>query len=188
MTGIIPPLSMAQDLALRRELTMGERLLWSAQPGANRLKAGLVLWVFAIPWTVFALFWEAMAFLPWAEETHTPDGIRLTFGIVMPLFGIPFVLIGFWMLWKPIAAMQQAKSTVYALTDRRLFRLVEGRKKKLETVLLNQIGPMDRSEGADGWGNLRIQTHSYVDSGGDRVTERFEVLGVPDIARLLGKK
>jgi hypothetical protein len=175
---------MPLDLALRRELTTGERLLWSAQPRGKRLIAGLAIWIFAIPWTAFALFWETMAFLPWAGETHTPDSVRLSFGIIMPLFGIPFVLIGFWMLWKPIAAMRQAKSTVYALTDRRLFRLVGGRNKKLETVLLNQIGPMDRSESADGWGNLRIQTHSRVDSDGDRITERFEVLGVPDIARL----
>lgn len=175
---------MALDQSLRRELVAGERILWSAQPRASRLKAGFGIWAFAIPWTVFALFWETMAFLPWAAETHTPDNIRLTFGIVMPIFGLPFVLIGFWMLWKPIAAMRKAKSTAYALTDRRLIRLVEGKKREAATVMLDQIGPFDRSEGADGWGHLRVQTHSHVDSEGDRTTERFEILGVPDVARL----
>lgn len=184
MTGAVPPLPMALEQSLRRELTASERLLWSAQPRASRLKAGFGIWVFAIPWTVFALFWESMAFLPWMAETKTPDNVRLTFGIVMPIFGLPFILIGFWMLWQPIRAMRKAGSTAYGLTNRRLIRLVEAGKRETASVLLDQIGPMDRSERADGSGHLRIQTHSHVDSEGDRITEKFEVLGVPDVARL----
>jgi hypothetical protein len=49
---------------------------------------------------------------------------------------------------------------------------------------LHQIGPIDRREDRDGFGDLRIQTHSTVDSEGDRTTERFEVLGIPGVARL----
>jgi membrane protein implicated in regulation of membrane protease activity len=184
MTLAAPPLPIALDQSLRRELTAGEHLLWSAQPSASRLKAGFAIWAFAVPWTVFSLFWEAMALLPWAAETHTPEGMRLTFGIIMPIFGLPFVMVGFWMLWTPVAAMRKAKSTAYALTNRRLFRLVEKRKRETASVLLDQIGPMDRSEMADGWGSLRIQTHSRLDSDGDRITERFEVMGVPGVARL----
>lgn len=175
---------MALDQSLRRELIAGERLLWSAQPRASRLKAGFVIWAFAIPWTVFALFWESMAFLPWLAEPKTPDNMRLTFGIVMPIFGLPFILIGFWMLWQPIRAMRTAGSTAYGLTNRRLIRVVETGQRETASVLLDQIGPMDRSERSDGTGHLRIQTHSHVDSEGDRITERFEVLGVPDVARL----
>jgi hypothetical protein len=175
---------MALDQSLRRELVAGERLLWSAQPLARRLKGGFGIWVFAIPWTVFALFWESAAFLPWLASSKTPDAMRLTFGIVMPLFGLPFILIGFWMLWKPIQAMRQAGMTVYGLTSRRVIRIVEGKTRTVASVLLDQIGPIDRSEAADGTGHLHIQTHSHVDSEGDRTTEKFTVLGVPDVARL----
>lgn len=156
MTLAVPPLSMTLDQALRRELTAGEHVLWSAQPRAARLKAGFWIWAFAIPWTVFALFWEAMALLPWAAETHTPAGMRLTFGIIMPIFGLPFIMVGFWMLWTPVAAMRKAKSTAYALTNRRLIRLVDAGRRETTSVLLDQIGPIDRSERADGWGNLRV--------------------------------
>jgi len=33
---------------------------------------------------------------------------------------------------------------------------------------------------------LRIQTGTRTDSDGDKVTERFDVMGVPDVARLEG--
>lgn len=181
-------LSPALDQALRRELLAGERLLWSAQPRAGKLRRGFGIWLFAIPWTAFALFWEVMAFLPWFASSKTPQAIQWSFGIVMPLFGLPFVAIGLWMLWQPIRAMRGAGDTAYGLTERRLLRVIEtqgrGGERKVDSLLLRQIGPIDRREGRDGFGDLRIQTHSTVDSDGDRKTERFEVLGVPEVARL----
>jgi hypothetical protein len=177
----LPP---ALDQALRGELTAGERLLWRAQPRASRLKGGFGIWLFAIPWTVFALAWESMALLPWLAATGTPDRLQWTWGVVFPIFGLPFILVGFWMLWQPIGAMRKASATVYGLTNRRIMRLVAGKHREMASVLLDQIGPMDRSEGVDGWGHLRIQTHSRVDSEGDRQTEKFEILGIPGVARL----
>lgn len=184
MTGSSIPLPLELDTALRRELGAGERILWSARPIPGKLKAGFGIWLFAIPWTAFALFWEAASLLPWATSSQTPSAIQWSFGIVFPLFGLPFVLIGFWMLWMPIRAMRNAGSTAYGLTNRRLIRLVSGERHEVASVLLDQIGPMNRDEGQDGTGNLRIQTHSRVDSDGDRLTEKFEVLGVPDVAKL----
>ena len=179
-----PPLPFALDQSLRRALVTGEQLLWRAQPRARGLLGGFWIWVFAIPWTLFSLGWEAAAFLPWLAETKTPDAMRLSFGIVFPLFGLPFILIGLWMLWTPIRAMRQAKLTVYGLTNRRLLRLVEGRKREVSSVLLDQIGPLTRHEKADGSGHLSIQTHSRVDSDGDRITEKFDIWGVPGVAQL----
>lgn len=179
-----PSLSPLLEQSLRRELLAGERLLWSGQPRAGKLKRGFGIWLFAIPWTAFALFWETMALLPWSASTHTPTAIQWSFGVIFPLFGLPFVAIGLWMLWQPIRAMRRAGATAYGLTDRRLLRVTEARDRKVQSLVLHQIGPIDRRESRDGFGDLRIQTHSRVDSDGDRVTERFEVLGVPDVARL----
>jgi hypothetical protein len=57
------------DSILRRELMPGERLLWSGRSQPGKLKAAFAIWFFAIPWTAFALFWEAMAFMPWFAGT-----------------------------------------------------------------------------------------------------------------------
>lgn len=176
-----PDPALAQ--ALRRELLTGERVLWSASPRGGWLLGGFAAWLFAIPWTVFALGWEAAAFAPWFAN-KTPDAIRWGFGIVFPLFGLPFIAIGFWMLSRPIQAIRQARRTLFALTDRRVIRLVEGRRREVQSVLLDQIGPIDRRERADGHGDLAIQTHSRVDSDGDRITEKFLICGVPEVARL----
>ncbi|MBK9269685.1 MAG: hypothetical protein IPM67_13745 [Sphingomonadales bacterium] len=184
MTEFRKPLPPELEQALRRELIAGERLLWSAQPIGRRLKAGFGIWFFAIPWTLFALFWESMALMPWAASTETPDTIMYAFGIVMPLFGLPFILIGFWMLWQPIRSIRVARSTVFGLTNRRLIKLEQSSKRTVSSVLLDQIGPIDRSEAKDGVGNLKIQTHSTIDSDGDRHTQRFEILGVPEVAKL----
>jgi len=41
---------------LRRELLPAERLLWSGRPDPARLRAAFAIWLFAVPWTAFALF------------------------------------------------------------------------------------------------------------------------------------
>jgi hypothetical protein len=178
--------SLELDAILRRELLPGERLLWSAQPSLHKLRTVFAIWLFAIPWTAFALFWETIAFLPWFASSHTPDAMKWSFGIVFPLFGLPFIVVGFGMLWMPFATRRKAAQTIYGLTDRRVLRISAGRKRESASVLFAQMGPIDVSADADGFGTLRIQTGTGRDSDGDRVTERFEITGVPDVTRLEG--
>lgn len=174
------------DTILRRELLPGERILWSGRPDPRRLKAVFLIWLFAVPWTAFALFWEAMAFMPWIPSTHTPDAIRWSFGMVFPLFGLPFIAIGLGMMWMPMRALNKARQTIYALTDRRVMRVTAGKARAAASVMIDQMGPIDVTADSEGYGTLRIQTGSHIDSDGDRVTERFEVAGVPDVSRLEG--
>jgi len=139
-----------------------------------------------VPWTAFALFWEAMAFLPWMASTHTPPGIQWSFGIIFPLFGLPFIGVGLSMLWMPFKARRKAAQTIYGLTDRRLLRVTAGARRESASVLISQMGPIDVTADADGYGTLRVQTGTSRDSDGDKVTERFEVFGVPEVNRLEG--
>ena len=175
------------EAILRRELMTGERIIWSGQPKPSKLYAVFGIWLFAIPWTVFSLFWEAMAsVMLWSSGTHTPDAIRWSYGIVFPLFGLPFVAIGFAMMWMPISAIRKAKRTVFALTDRRVLRVTAGKNREAESVMLGHIGPIKVKASSDGYGTLSIQTGTSIDSDGDRVTERFEIAGVPNVSRLEG--
>ncbi len=183
-TQTMPPPEL--DSILRRELLPGERLLWSGRPDPSRLRAVFAIWFFAVPWTAFALFWEAMALLPWMASSHTPLGIQWSFGIIFPLFGLPFIGIGLGMLWMPFKARRKAAQTIYGLTDRRMLRVTAGTKRESASVLIGQMGPIDVTADADGYGTLRIQTGTRLDSDGDKVTERFEVLGVPGVNRLEG--
>lgn len=183
-TQTMPPPEL--DSILRRELLPGERLLWSGRPDPSRLRAVFAIWFFAVPWTAFALFWEAMALLPWMASSHTPLGIQWSFGIIFPLFGLPFIGVGAAMLWMPFKARRKAAQTIYGLTDRRMLRVTAGTKRESASVLIGQMGPIDVTADADGYGTLRIQTGTRLDSDGDKVTERFEVFGVPGVNRLEG--
>jgi hypothetical protein len=184
METLTTPPAPELDSILRRELMPGERLLWSGRPDPARLRAVFAIWFFAVPWTAFALFWEAMALLPWMASSHTPLGIQWSFGIIFPLFGLPFIGIGLGMLWMPFKARRKAAQTIYGLTDRRLLRVTAGTSRESSSVMLDQMGPIDVTADADGVGNLRIQTGTRLDSDGDKVTERFEVSGVPGVNRL----
>lgn len=172
------------EQAIRRELTRGERLIWSAQPAASMMTSALWIWLFAIPWTLFALFWESGVLSIWSDRSAAASSLEIGFGVVFAIFGLPFIAIGFWMVWRPIGAMRKARDTIYGLTDVRLIRLVEGRTRVVASVSLDQMGPMDRTERRNGWGTLRIQTHSRIDTDGEREVERFEVIGIPDVAKL----
>ncbi len=184
MTTTTTPPSLELDSILRRELMPGERLLWTGRPDPTRLRAAFAIWLFAVPWTAFALFWEAMAFLPWMASSHTPLGIQWSFGIIFPLFGLPFIGVGLGMLWMPFKARRKAARTIFGLTDQRLLRVTAGTQRESASVLIGQMGPIDVTADADGYGTLRVQTGTSRDSDGDKVTERFEVVAVPDVARL----
>jgi hypothetical protein len=158
------------------EAAQGERILWAGQPRPARLWPYFGIWLFAIPWTVFSLFWEGMALMPWYATW--------TFGIVMPIFGIPFVMIGFAMMASPFWIMAKAKLTVHALTEKRLLTVTTGRMKKTDAVDIKKTGSVTTQIAADGSGSFKVTTGSHIDSDGDRITDRFDVVGVDDAAGL----
>lgn len=179
MQATLPP---AMQRALKGEVG-AERLLWHAQPDPRRQVMAFAIYIFAIPWTAFALFWDVMALTPWLVPS-TPTWVAWTFGILFPLFGLPFIAVGCWMLWLPFQRIRQARQTVFALTEQRLLSIRIGKALIVKTIWIDRIGPMERQTQADGSGDLSIQTHSRIDSDGDRLTERFEIVGVPRIGEL----
>ena len=118
------PLPLETETVLRSELNTGERLLWTGQPIANRSGWGsLPLVLFGIPWTAFSVFWELMAIsMTGGMKSHNPSEPSFPFNlfpVLFPLFGIPFILIGLWMLSSPYWMRKKAQKIVYAVTDKR---------------------------------------------------------------------
>lgn len=173
----------AMRAALQAEMAPGERTLWSGFPDARRLKAEFVIWAFAIPWTVFSCVWTGLAASSWMVRMPRTE-MEWGFGIAFPLFGFPFILVGVWMLNQPFASRAKARRTIYGLTERRLIRVIDGKQRKVESVRIAQMGPIDCSISRDGWGTLSIQTGSHIDSEGDRVTDRFVAAGIPEADKL----
>src|SRR4051812_43942652 len=90
-------------------LQSSETLLWEGQPDKQRfLLRGWWAIPFSLLWCGFAIFWEASAF-----RTNAPFYFRL--------WGIPFVLIGLYMVFgRFFAAAREAANTWYVVTNRRV--------------------------------------------------------------------
>lgn len=108
------------------ELESGERVRWVGQPVPRSTIPWIALFpfFFSIPWTLFSLFWMAMA-----SGVMDPFRGFQGFGQVEPvrlvfsLFGVPFVLVGIGLMSSPYwirrRLRRSAAGTAYLITDRR---------------------------------------------------------------------
>lgn len=126
MTGGTP--SGWQDI-----LADGETILWQGQPDGRLDFSGFwsVQTVFAGFFTAFAMFWMAMSF---SMTSLMDDGVGQVVNIIFPLFGLPFLGVGLYMLvgrfW---ADAQQRRSTHYTLTTHAAYIGVDaGAKRSLD--------------------------------------------------------
>ncbi|HET7466268.1 MAG TPA: PH domain-containing protein, partial [Candidatus Dormibacteraeota bacterium] len=103
---------------LQAELQPDEQLLWTGRPDANRLFTWLDLYLvpFSLFWTGFAIFWESLALYGAVRA-----GAEAAF---FPLFGLPFIAIGFYLLFgRFLVKRYSRRHTYYAVTDRRVIAL-----------------------------------------------------------------
>ena len=146
---LLPPDLQRQ---VQAELRPGERLVWAAQPLPRLLRwQSLGLFLFAIPWTAFAVFWVAAAAHGTWHHGH-PAGA----GFLFPLFGLPFVVIGVGMLSAPPWAGRTARQTAYAITDQRavVFRGRAFGRRSVDSFEPDRLTGITRNERADGTGDL----------------------------------
>lgn len=165
------------DLALSRELRSGERVLWQGRQLARVSIRAFGIYLFAIPWTAFALFWTTMA--SWgASEMQSETGFL---SWAFPLFGVPFILIGVGMLSMPFVPLFRKDKVLFAVTNQRVIEISIGRGIKTKSVPARRIGHIERYETRDGSGSLKIAVSVGTDSDGDKHTEHFELGEVADV-------
>ena len=166
---------------LRDELKANEKAIWTGQPDPNVImKQGFKLYFFFIPWTLFALFWIYGASGFKMPSFNFENGFD-AFGTLFPLFGLPFVMIGFWGLSSPVWAKRRAKNTVYAITNQRLLLLMFGKNSKIESYYAKDVKQLERNEKLDGSGDLLFATKGYRVSDGDPRTNKDGFYAVQDV-------
>ena len=177
MMGAIDP---DAALKIQPELLSGESLLWAGKPDP-----GVIFhsddW-YAIPfslfWGGFAIFWEAGVLGYWGKS---PRGGASTF---MALWGIPFILIGQYLIWgRFLHDAWLKRRTFYAVTNRRVLVLQDGWKQKTITTYLGAIPTIER-EGVT-TGTLWLGAKYPVIAGRGQKTRdmsRFSLGNVPVFA------
>jgi hypothetical protein len=90
--------------------------------------------------------------------------------MLFPLFGLPFILIGLFLLATPILQFLKDRKTVYAITSRRIIIIRIGRKTEYKSIYPEKIVDFNRREAGDGSGNLVVICREPNDSEGEKQT------------------
>jgi hypothetical protein len=180
------PLHVAQ--AVQRE-TEGLKVHWVGRPDAAlAFRWATLIWLFGVPWTVFAVGWELMAcaVLFSSASDRMPTLMRTGFQIVFPLWGLPFIAIGLAMLAAPFWIAQTTRNQAHVVTDHKLYTIVAQRSGDLKVTwaLISTIQRMERTEKPDGSGSLKIVTGRARDSDGDMVETTQDWIGIPDVRQV----
>jgi hypothetical protein len=176
------PLELRQ--LIRAEMQPGEALRWVGQPRSRTfLLATIPAVLFGIPWTAFSIFWTVAA-----AGFALPSFDRIGWSLIFPLWGVPFILIGFCMLSSPFWAMLAARRTAYVITDRRAIIFDWGWNRTVRSVQPSSFKGLYRREKRDGWGDIILSETVARDSDGDRTRMEVsfvDVENVRDVEKLL---
>jgi hypothetical protein len=163
------------------DLMTGESLLWTGRPNPRVVlhSDDWYLIPFSLLWGGFAIFWEMGALGYWGSGHK--GGIP---SIFMSLWGIPFIVIGQYMIWGRFFHHGWLKRrTYYAVTNRRVLVVQEGWKRKTSWIYISSIPTVEREGSITGtlwfgpkypaWGGRGQKTRSM---------SRFDIGDVPVFA------
>jgi hypothetical protein len=141
----------ARDI-IQRELESGERLIWAGQPlqGIRFRRSDMVMILFSLLWGGFALFWEWTAI-----QNDAP--------FPMMLFGIPFVLIGLYiMVGRFFLEARQREKTFYGVSNERILIVSGLTKKRVTSLNLRTLSDLSLAESVDGQGTITFGSPSLA--------------------------
>jgi hypothetical protein len=124
------------------ELMSGESLLWTGRPDPRVIfhRDDWYLIPFSLLWGGFAIFWEAGVLGYWGSNPK--HGTPSTF---MALWGIPFIVIGQYLIWgRFLYDAWLKRRTYYAVTNRRVLVIQEGWNRKTSWAYLGTIPTVER--------------------------------------------
>jgi len=158
------------------ELQPGERLIWADRAGASAVALQAV--VPEAPGGIYLLIVPAIAI--WQVVVHWP--LRLGPLIFCSLFILLFLSLGLFFLSAPLRAAAQARRTIYAITDQRVFIISDVRRRSVTSYGPNSIFLLQVTERADGSGDIvfrrdRLLERVYVNASGDQTDDS----GIPSI-------
>jgi len=134
------------------ELLKDEQIQWTGQPETSVLfsRADIFLVPFSFMWGGFTIFWEAGVLF---TRSESGQGAPFFFA----LFGIPFVLMGLYMIFgRFIWKNYRKKRTYYAVTNKRIIVLTETLNRSVQAEFIDKISSLNKSVRRDGIGSVRF--------------------------------
>jgi hypothetical protein len=149
--------------AIQPELTTGESVLWAGQPNGTVFfhQEDAFLIPFSLLWGGFAIFWELGA--AGFRGSNSRSGNPWLFGM---LWGIPFVLIGQYIIWgRFFYTAWKKKRTYYAITNRRVLVVQNGWNRQMASAYLDSLPTLIKEGRSSGTGTLRFSRAESMWSG-----------------------
>ncbi|MBM2846885.1 MAG: hypothetical protein HW407_2197 [Bacteroidetes bacterium] len=160
---------------VKQELDTGERTLWMEQPIPRFFTPNSTgAFLFAIPWTAFAIFW-----ICGAAGFKVPD-FSEGGSSFFPLFGVPFVLIGLGMLSGPLWMYRKSLKTVYVITDRRAITFDAEWTTTIRSYPSDKLQNVYRKEKRDGSGDVILAQCVWSSSESGQQTQDPGFLSIRD--------
>lgn len=167
---------------IKEYILLDEALLWTGKPTKEikLLPAEKFNMLFGIIWTIFSLFWITMATI--GAMSASEDS--LTISLVFPLFGIPFLIVGIYFIFiAPIRGRNRRKNMEYALTNKRILILYQGKNTILQAFKYSEIQNINFASDADDVGCVTFtNTVHSVGANGSRVSRG--VYGLYNISKV----
>ncbi len=138
------------QLIIQKELDSGEKFLWAGMPKQGTIFKGSDVFMvpFSLLWGGFAIFWEIIALQIPSEKAGAVS-------IIFPLYGIPFVLIGLYLIFgRFIYDSKKRAKTFYGLTDQRAIIISGLFSKGVKSLNLKTMSDVSLSEKSDGHGTI----------------------------------
>ncbi len=139
------------DSLIASQLESGERLVWAGAPrgGIRFRKQDLFMVPFSLMWGGFAIFWEVSVLA--AARRNSLKGA----GVIFPLWGIPFVLIGLYLIVGRFFYDAYVRSrTAYGVTNQRVMIVREGFSRQVKSLQLRTLSDVTLDESGDGSGTI----------------------------------
>jgi hypothetical protein len=176
MLRLVPQTNQSSVVAIQPDLTSGESVVWAGQPSTSVIfhKEDALLIPFSFLWGGFAIFWEASVAGIWRNSAKG----QWTLGI---LWGIPFVLIGQYLIWgRFVYAAWLKRRTHYAVTNRRVLVVQDGWRRQTASAYIDSLPSVVKESGSNGIGILRFGPQITLSSNrGWGPWNSLSVSGVP---------
>jgi len=173
MTTIDPRAAMK----VQTEMVSAEKVYWAGMPNPRVIfhSDDWAAIPFTLIWTAFFVFWEAAALGIWGRASRW-EGTDL----FMALWGIPFLIVGNYMVWgRFLVDTWLKRRTYYGVTNRRILILQEGWKRKTNWIYLEAIPTIEREGTARG--TLWFGKKYPVIAGRHQKTRSFSRFDVSDM-------
>ena len=167
------------QLEIKPYLDVDESVLWCDKP-VKKLAfstADIFTTMFGVVWLSFSVFWIISAY---TATEMAEGGFKL-----FPLFGIPFVLVGLYLLiFRHFVSFIRRKNMIYALTSKRVLVVHTGSRQYVQEYRYENISNIQMKCNGEDIGSIFFFTGEVRFNNGRSYSSTSGIFGIKDTKKV----